>query len=100
ERSWGPTPLADQQAAGGLMWVTGDLMFLVAVLAIVFTWMRHEERETVRLDARLDAERAAIRDREVLLEARQAREVLARRPGTEATDVRGQPGIGADSSAR
>ena len=47
-RSWGPTPLADQQMAGGFMWVVGDLVFLTAILAIVAAWMRHEERDTAR----------------------------------------------------
>lgn len=73
-RTWGPTPLADQQAAGAFMWVTGDLMFLVAILAVVYGWMRHEEREAVRIDARLDAERASIREREDALAARRVAE--------------------------
>ena len=28
-RDWGPTPLEDQQLAGGIMWVVGDAIFLV-----------------------------------------------------------------------
>ncbi|CAN5169410.1 cytochrome c oxidase assembly protein [soil metagenome] len=57
ERSWGPSPLADQQLAGGIMWVGGDLVFLVAVILAVWTWMRADEAEAVRVDARLDRER-------------------------------------------
>ncbi len=34
-RTWGPTVLADQQLAGGLMWIVGDLTFLVAILFVV-----------------------------------------------------------------
>lgn len=74
-RTWGPTPLGDQQLAGGIMWLSGDVVFLVAVLALVLAWMRHEERATARLDARLDAERAAIRAREQALAMRHDRRV-------------------------
>lgn len=54
-RGWGPTPLEDQQLAGVLMWVGGDLVFLAAMVAVIAAWMRHEERRTARMDARLDA---------------------------------------------
>jgi putative membrane protein len=58
-RSWGPTPLADQQLGGMLMWVVGDLAFLAGMAIVALAWMRHEERRTARIDARLAAERAA-----------------------------------------
>ncbi len=58
-RSWGPTPLEDQQLGGMLMWVVGDLAFLAGMAVVVLAWMRYEERRTARLDARLAAERAA-----------------------------------------
>ena len=58
-RSWGPSPLDDQHIGGILMWVTGDLAFVAAMLVVVWGWMRHEERRTARLDERLAAERAA-----------------------------------------
>jgi hypothetical protein len=41
------------------MWVVGDVAFLAGMAVVVVLWMRHEERRTVRLDARLAAERAA-----------------------------------------
>jgi putative copper resistance protein D len=74
QRTWGPTVLADQQLAGGLMWVIGDLAFLAAILFCVVQWMRQEDRDTARLDARLDAERAEITRREAVLADRLARE--------------------------
>lgn len=74
ERAWGPTVLADQQLAGGLMWVIGDLTFLVAILYVVMGWMRQEDRNTARADARMDAEMAEIQRREVQLADRLARE--------------------------
>ncbi len=55
-RSWGPTPLADQNLGGVLMWVGGDIVFLIAMALVVSAWVRQEDRRTARLDARLDAE--------------------------------------------
>jgi putative copper resistance protein D len=52
-RDWGPTPLLDQQWAGGIMWAGGDAAFVVALLLTVAAWMRHEERAALREDARL-----------------------------------------------
>jgi cytochrome c oxidase assembly factor CtaG len=73
-RSWGPTPLEDQQLAGGLMWMGGDLVFLTAIFVLVAAWMRHEDRRAAGEDRRLAGERAAIREREVRLAARLAAE--------------------------
>ena len=61
-RPWGPTPLEDQQIGGMLMWVGGDIAFLAGMAVVVLAWMRHEERRTARLDARLAAERAVRPD--------------------------------------
>ena len=61
-RTWGPTALADQNLGGIVMWVFGDLAFLIGMAAVVAGWVRHEDRRTALLDARLDAEQAA-RDR-------------------------------------
>jgi cytochrome c oxidase assembly factor CtaG len=55
--------LADQQLAGTVMWVGGDLLMLAAVGCGIAAWMRVEARETARLDARLDAARAAAAGR-------------------------------------
>ena len=41
----GPDALADQRLAGGIMWVAGDLVLLVAVLTVAAAWARHEERQ-------------------------------------------------------
>jgi len=73
-RSWGPTPLEDQMAAAGLMWLVGDLVFLTAILGIVYGWMRSDARDTARQDRRADSELAAIRVREARLAERRARE--------------------------
>jgi cytochrome c oxidase assembly factor CtaG len=59
QRTWGPTPLEDQQLAGAIMWVGGDAVFFVALLLAVWVWLRAEEVEGRRVDARLDREAAA-----------------------------------------
>ncbi len=58
QRSWGPSPLLDQEIAGVTMWITGDMMFLLAVGLIIAAWMRSEDRAAKRGDARRDMERA------------------------------------------
>jgi putative membrane protein len=58
-RPWGPSALADQNLGGVIMWVFGDVAFLIAMGAVVASWVRHEDRRTARLDARLDAEQQA-----------------------------------------
>lgn len=62
-RSWGPTPLADQQAAGAIMWVVGDLTFVGALILLVLAWMRAEDRSAAADDARVAREEAALRAR-------------------------------------
>ncbi len=52
--AYGIDPLVDQQASGALMWVGGDMMFLMAATILVRRWMREAERSAAREDARLD----------------------------------------------
>jgi putative membrane protein len=63
-RPWGPSALVDQQIAGAVMWLAGDLLFITAIVAIVAGWMRFEERDSARQDRRAAAELAQIRARE------------------------------------
>ena len=58
-RDWGPSPLEDQNMAGGIMWVGGDAVFVLALLLMVGAWLQHEEGENRREDARLARSRAA-----------------------------------------
>ncbi len=58
-RPWGPTPLADQQAGGAIMWGAGDLISLVSVIAILAAWASYEEKVAAREDRRIARERAA-----------------------------------------
>ncbi|MDQ3767614.1 MAG: cytochrome c oxidase assembly protein, partial [Actinomycetota bacterium] len=60
ERSWGPAPLDDQRAAGIIMWVGGDFLFILALALAISAWAREERREGERLDRRL---KPAVRQR-------------------------------------
>ena len=73
-RAWGPTPLEDQRIAAGVMWLAGDAIFIIAVLAILWGWMRSEAGDAARADRRADMELAEIRVREQRLAERRARE--------------------------
>jgi putative copper resistance protein D len=52
--------LDDQHLAGVIMWVGGDVLMLAAIGLAIGAWMRADARETVRLDARLDAARKKL----------------------------------------
>jgi putative copper resistance protein D len=69
-RPWGPTPLLDQQIAAGIMWLVGDLIFLAALIGLVWAWMREDERAAARADRQADAALAGIREREARLAER------------------------------
>ena len=56
------------------MWLAGDFAFITAVILLVLAWMRDEDRRSLTEDRRLEAERAAIREREVALAARRGAE--------------------------
>jgi putative copper resistance protein D len=73
-RAWGPPALEDQRIAGGVMWLTGDILFLAGLAAILAGWMAHEKRQEVAVDRRDDREREAIRVREARLAERLASE--------------------------
>jgi putative membrane protein len=69
---WGVVAIDDQRLAAGIMWIAGDAVFLTAILAVVFGWMRAETRNEARADRRADAEMAQIRVRERRLAERLA----------------------------
>ncbi len=70
---YGIDALADQQLAAGLMWVAADLVFIGAVLLVVASWMRREDREAPAAERRADRERARISERADELAARSGR---------------------------
>jgi putative copper resistance protein D len=81
-RTWGPSALEDQQIAAGIMWVGGDVIFLVHIMAAVAVWSRTEGLRTARADARAAVELVDIRRREGRLADRLAREREDAQPGS------------------
>lgn len=55
--AFGIDALADQRIAGSLMWVLGDLSLLIPFAWLLVVFMRHEDAEAKRVDARLARER-------------------------------------------
>ncbi len=82
-RPWGPTPLADQQAGGAIMWGAGDIISLVSVIAILMAWAGYEEKVAAREDRRIARERAAR------ARAAEARAAEARAESPEGLEGRG-----------
>jgi len=52
----GIDPTFDQQLAGLIMWVPGDVLFVSILLLLVAAFMQQEERKAERLDRELDAQ--------------------------------------------
>ena len=47
-------PVADQRAAGGILWAGGEFVAVTMLAALVVQWMRESEREARRIDRALD----------------------------------------------
>ncbi len=58
DRPFGPSPLADQQLAGALMWCVGMVIEITWVGFAVHSWLREEARSAERSDRAVLAERA------------------------------------------
>ena len=71
---WSSDPLEDQRLAAGIMWFVGDAIFIGALMALLFGWMRSEERDAPRNDRAAAQDLAAIRVREQRLAERLADE--------------------------
>lgn len=63
-RAYGPSVLEDQQLAGGILWVSGDVIGLLLFLVLMIQWARASDREAVRIDRELDRQEALTRIRE------------------------------------
>jgi putative copper resistance protein D len=72
-RTWGATPLADQQAAGGIAWSVGEIPTVTLAIIVAILWSRSDTREAKRRD------RAADRNGDAELEAYNA--MLSERAG-------------------
>ena len=71
ERSWPPSPLADQYLAGGIMWGSGDITAVLMLVALFVQWFAHSQREARREDRRLDRLEARARAQQVASAAQQ-----------------------------
>ena len=65
---WAPSPMTDQRIAILILWIGGNLIFVVALVVLAIQWMRYEARNTVRVDRRLEQHREAIRQRRAALD--------------------------------
>ncbi|MEY4898472.1 MAG: hypothetical protein RL294_283 [Actinomycetota bacterium] len=61
-RTWGDSPLVDQQVGGAIAWGIGELPTLILSAMVVLSWIRSDEREAKRSD------RQAVRDHDAELE--------------------------------
>lgn len=57
-RNWGPSVVEDQQIAGGLLWMAGDLVGLIFFVVLIVQWARSSDREAARIDRELDRQEA------------------------------------------
>jgi putative copper resistance protein D len=49
-RTWGATPLVDQQTGGGIAWSVGEIPTVALAIVVAIQWSRSDERETKRQD--------------------------------------------------
>jgi cytochrome c oxidase assembly factor CtaG len=59
ERNWGPSIVEDQEIAGGLLWIAGDLVGLLFFIVLLIQWSKASGREAIRVDRDLDRQDAA-----------------------------------------
>jgi cytochrome c oxidase assembly factor CtaG/putative copper export protein len=53
-RTWGQTPLGDQQTGGGIAWSVGEIPTVALAIAVAIQWSRNDEKEAKRLDRNAD----------------------------------------------
>ncbi|MEV4163982.1 cytochrome c oxidase assembly protein [Nonomuraea dietziae] len=54
-RTWGVSPLLDQQDGGAIAWGFGEIPTLIVLLALAFQWYRDDDRRARTADRRADA---------------------------------------------
>jgi putative copper resistance protein D len=53
-RTWGATPLVDQQTGGGIAWSVGEIPTVILAIVVAIQWSSNDERETKRRDRNAD----------------------------------------------
>ncbi len=90
-RTWGLTPLEDQQWGGGIAWSIGEIPTVILAIVVAIQWGRSDDREARRRD------RAAERDGDAELAAYNA--MLARQAVRDSGDAEAQRASGARATA-
>ena len=58
-RTWGSTPLEDQQAGGAIAWSVGEIPNLILALILGYQWSRTDAKEAKRKDRQADRDEDA-----------------------------------------
>ena len=66
--SWAPSPMTDQRMAILILWIGGNLIFLVAIVCLISAWLRYESRNQHRVDRRLRLAREAQQRRHAAID--------------------------------
>ena len=53
-RTWGLSPLEDQQTGGAIAWGIGEIPTIVLTIIVSIQWFNADKRESVRLDRASD----------------------------------------------
>ena len=53
-RTWGATPIVDQQTGGGIAWSIGEIPTVILAIVVAIQWSRSDDRETKRRDRNAD----------------------------------------------
>ncbi|MGE3073303.1 MAG: cytochrome c oxidase assembly protein [Dehalococcoidia bacterium] len=66
--AWAPAALTDQRIAILILWIGGNMIFLVALTGLVLRWVSYEQRNQRRTDLRLALQAEAKRKRRAALD--------------------------------
>lgn len=66
--AWAPSPMMDQRIALLILWVGGNLIFLLALVGLLAGWVNYEHRNDRRVDRRIAAANEARRKRQEALD--------------------------------
>jgi hypothetical protein len=65
---WALSPMEDQRMAILVLWIGGNLIYLLGLVVVAHSWIGYEARNTHRVDRRLAREREARRARRSAME--------------------------------
>ncbi|MGE0599478.1 MAG: cytochrome c oxidase assembly protein [Dehalococcoidia bacterium] len=66
--AWAPSAITDQRIAILILWIGGNMIFLVALTGLVLRWVSYEQRNQRRTDLRLALQAEAKRKRRAALD--------------------------------